>query len=57
MEVPSLAALAGTTESSDELSVAAAVESMSLTSRGIHECQPEMPPGVGNAPEKVLPEE
>ena len=35
----------------DELSVAAAVESMSLTSRGTHECQPEMPPGVGNAPD------
>ena len=51
MEVPSLAAPAGTTESSDELSVAAAVESLSLTSRGSHECQPEMPPGVGNAPD------
>ena len=33
------------------LSVAAAVEGMSLTSRGSHEPQPEMPPGVGNAPD------
>ena len=47
----SLAAPARSTESSDELSVAAAVEGMSLTSRGSHEPQPEMPPGVGNAPD------
>ena len=51
MEKASLAAPARSTESSDELSVAAAVEGMSLTSRGSHESQPEMPPGVGNAPD------
>ena len=51
MEKASLAAPARSTESSDELSVAAAVEGMSLTSRGSHEPQPEMPPGVGNAPD------
>ena len=51
MEVPSLAAPAGSTESSDELSVAAGVEGMSVASPGSHQCQPEMPPGVGNAPD------
>ena len=51
MEVPSVAAPAGSTESSDELSVAAGVEAISLASRGSHECQPEMTPGVGNAPD------
>ena len=51
MEKASLAAAARSTESSNELSVAAGVEAMSLTSRGSHECQPEMPSGVGNAPD------
>ena len=51
MEKASLAAAARSTESSYELSVAAGVEAMSLTSRGSHECQPEMPSGVGNAPD------
>ena len=51
MEVPSVAAPAGSTESSDELSVAAGVEGMSVASPGSHQCQPEMPPGVGNAPD------
>ena len=40
MEKASLAAAARSTESSYELSVAAGVEAMSLTSRGSHECQP-----------------
>ena len=39
------------TKSSDELSVAAGVEAVSLASRGSHECQQEMPPGVGHAPD------
>ena len=51
MEVPSVAAPAGSTESSDELSVAAGVEGLSVASPGSHQCQPEMPPGVGNAPD------
>ena len=45
-----MAAPACSTESSDELSVAAGVEAVSLTERGSHECQQEMPPGVGHAP-------
>ena len=36
-------------ESSDELSVAAGVEAVSLTERGSHECQQKMPPGVGHS--------
>ena len=51
MEEASLAAPGGPTESSDELSVAAAVEGMSLAPRGSQKCLPEMPPGVGNAPD------
>ena len=51
MEVPSSAAPAGSTESSYALSVAAGVESISVASRGSHQCQPEMTPGVGNAPD------
>ena len=57
MEEASLAAPGGPMESSDELSVAAAVEGMSLAPRGSQKCLPEMPPGVGNAearPEKAL---
>ena len=45
-----MAAPACSTESSDELSVAAGVEAVSLTERGSHECQQELPPGVGHAP-------
>ena len=51
MEKPSFAAPAVSTKSSDELSVAAGVEAVSLASRGSHECQQEMPPGVGHAPD------
>ena len=51
MEEASLAAPGGPTESSDLLSVAAAVEGMSLAPRGSQKCLPEMPPGVGNAPD------
>ena len=50
MEKASLAAPAVSTESSDGISVAAGVEAESLASRGSHECQQEMPPGVGHAP-------
>ena len=46
-----MAAPGGPTESSAELSVAAAVEGMSLAPRGSQKCLPEMPPGVGNAPD------
>ena len=46
-----MAAPGGPTESSDLLSVAAAVEGMSLAPRGSQKCLPEMPPGVGNAPD------
>ena len=45
-----MAAPACSMESSDELSVAAGVEAVSLTERGSHECQQKMPPGVGHAP-------
>jgi len=44
-----MAAPACSTESSDELSVAAGVEAVSLTERGSHECQQKMPPGVGHS--------
>ena len=45
-----MAAPACSMESSDELSIAAGVEAVSLTGRGSHECQQKMPPGVGHAP-------
>ena len=45
-----MAAPACSTESSDELSVAAGVEAVSLAERASHECRQELPPGVGHAP-------
>ena len=45
-----MAAPACSMESSDELSVAAGVEAVSLAERGSHECRQELPPGVGHSP-------
>ena len=49
--MPSPGASGASMESSDELAVVAAVETMSVTDRYIEKSQPEMPPGACDAPD------
>ena len=49
--MPSPGGSGASMESSDELAVVAAVETMSVTDRYIEKSQPEMPPGACDAPD------